>query len=117
MIYEIFVEDIPLEVLIGLHEAERNCSQILLCNISLTVSMDKDYDEISNTVNYYELTQMLQATASVTKFMLLESLADLLLDKIMSQDYVIAAKIKLSKPKIMSSLGAGICGICVERSK
>lgn len=117
MIYKVFVEEIPLNIKIGLFPEEREQTQTVFCSISLNVRPSIiGSDNIEDTVNYFELTKAIQAHATSVSYKLLEPLAHSLLNVISSFQYVESAKISLIKPKIMSALGAKSCGIEVERS-
>ena len=117
MNYKMFVEEIPLSINIGLFPEERQNRQTVLCSLEIgVVSNGGDLDEISNTVNYYELTKAIQDQATLAEFKLLEPLAELILDIISEFQHVATAKVTLVKPKIMSALGAKACGVEVERN-
>lgn len=115
MIYDMFVNEIPLKIKIGLTADERQNYQIVLCNIKLKVQHSgNDLDDIAETVNYYDLTLQLQQKAQTCNFKLLEPLAKELTEFTLKIPRVVAVSIELIKPEIMQKLGAKACGVKYE---
>lgn len=118
MTYDVFVNDIQLAVKIGLFPEERSKIQTLICDLKIKVKpVAHGFDDINNTVNYYALTEMIMQKASNTNFLLLEALADYLLNEILAFGPIVNCQITLKKPYIMQVLGAGGCGVIMERSQ
>lgn len=119
MKYRMFVKGIPLDINIGLFDSEREKKQTVLCDIELWVNFNSNsYDNVNDTVNYYEVTKnIIQKVNHIKEFILLESLANIILDEIGLFKNIVEAKIKLKKTNLEKKIGLGAkeCGVVVQR--
>ncbi len=94
------IKDLRLRTIIGFKEWERDKKQDIVINI--TVSTDAEAaatsDDISDSIDYKELTKKIIAGVEATDFNLLERLADFILGIVMEDALVKEVTVEIDKP-------------------
>ncbi len=94
------IKDLRLRTIIGFKEWERDKKQDIVINI--TVSTDAEAaaksDDISDSIDYKELTKKVISSVEATDFNLLERLAGFILDLVMEDALVKEATVEIDKP-------------------
>lgn len=112
---QIFIEDLPVNTLIGVYEHERHAPQALW--ISLRASIDSHAaarsDHVDDAVDYAAVADAIQDFAQQRDDRLLETFADALAAKLMKSFRLGWVKIRISKPAAVPAARA--VGIEIER--
>ncbi len=103
---------------IGVKDAERIKPQKLILDITLFIdilhnAMD---DAIENTVNYETVAKQIISITKITKFTLIESLAEHLATFCLTYKQVASVTIRIDKPSALTHL-AGSVGVEITRFK
>ena len=97
------ITDLRLNAVIGCNEWERECTQEIIVTIEMTFDPDAAItsDQLEETLDYRSVKKMILASVAETSFNLLESLTAHILDLIMQDSMVLAAKVTVDKPKAL----------------
>lgn len=113
----IFIEQLPLETIIGINPHERKKKQPILVDLELFIDAYKVAlsDDISVTVDYHSLVTKLSNFVAVQQYHLIETLAEKIAEYIL--DYFDIAKItvKVTKPKAL--VQTKWVGVTITREK
>ncbi|MBL4818238.1 MAG: dihydroneopterin aldolase [Deltaproteobacteria bacterium] len=116
----IYIRDLKITCVIGVHDHERHAPQELLLNIKLDCLelSARQTDNITDTVNYEALEATLIDTAEKSSFNLIERLAQVLLDACLNFDERIKeVEIRLEKPGCLKNArAAGVVLQCTRTS-
>ena len=112
----VFVRDLVLDCLIGVHRHERDGSQRVRINLDLTVfeSADPIEDRLSNVLCYEGLILKVRRLATSGHVNLVETLAERLAELCLSEPDVSIVKVRLEKLDVFSD--AASVGIEIRRS-
>ena len=116
-IRRVFVKDLVLDCLIGVHKHERDGSQRVRINLDLMVlesSIPID-DQLSNVLCYEALVVKVRQLATLGHVNLVETLAERLADLCLDQPNVQSVKVQIEKLDVFSD--ASSVGVEIERSK
>ncbi len=98
----IYINNLRLRTYIGINEWEQKEKQDLVINLSIECH---DHalkscltDQITDTVNYKDITKEIIQYVEANRFLLLERLVKEVLDIVLSYSLVAAAKVKAEKP-------------------
>ena len=100
-----------LAVRIGVHDFERSAAQRMWFDVDICVRLEDapaSSDDISSTLNYDFLREMIQKTVGTEHHELQETLCDALFNQLMSHPQIMAARVNTSKPDVYpdcSSIG------------
>lgn len=111
--YKIYIKDLILSALIGIHPHEKNERQKISINIELTTPDDKNNikDNIENVVSYEHIVNNIKTLIDIGHVGLLETLAEKISGICLNDERVIDAKIKIEKLEVFketSSVGIEI---------
>ena len=116
-IRRVFVKDLVLDCLIGVHKHERDGSQRVRINLDLMVlesSIPID-DQLSNVLCYEALVVQVRKLASSGHVNLVETLAERLANFCLDQLNVQSVKVQIEKLDVFSD--ASSVGVEIDRSK
>ena len=96
----IFIRDLRLQVLIGIHDFEQNKPQTVVVNVDLLLAEPtKGHgDSIANVLDYDFVHDGIVALAKGRHFNLQETLCEAILDHCMKPAQVIEARVSTEKP-------------------
>ena len=113
----VFVKDLVLDCLIGVHRHERDGSQRVRINLNLTVSEASIpiNDQLSNVLCYERLVVKVRQLATSEHVNLVETLAERLADLCLDQPNVQSVKVQVEKLDVFYD--ASSVGVEIDRSK
>lgn len=106
---QIFIEDLSLELFIGVFENEKKQKQRVIVNATLDVEPSNHWqkDNINDVVSYADIVEIIQDIAqSETHIELVETLANMIADECLKNDQVQSIDLKISKPDVMDNTSA-----------
>jgi len=115
-IRHVFVRDLTLLALIGIHDAEKIKPQRIVVNIDLSVqegSTGPLPDDISHVVSYEIIVKKCEAIVADGHVNLVETLAEKFADACLKDKRVVAARVRIEKPDIIPN--ARSVGVEIER--
>lgn len=114
---KIFIKDLTIACRIGTTEAERKEKQSVLINITLWVDAIKagETDDITQTVNYYDVYLKIIELGERGPFNLLERLAEEIALICLDLPKVKRAEVRVEKPKALKL--AASAGVEIDRIK
>jgi dihydroneopterin aldolase len=101
----------------GVHEAEREVGQRLNIDLDLFLDLSEAVgtDDIHKTINYEAVCRLVEKVAGEEEFLLLESLASEIGDRIMAKFNPVRAIVKVSKLSLPIAIRVG--SVSVEVTK
>lgn len=113
----VFVRDLVVKALIGIHDHEKKAPQKLIINVDLSVTDTgpNHADEISNVVCYEKVVNAIKAIVSSGHVNLVETLAENIASGILENPHVHGARIRIEKPDAF--VDAASVGIEIERAR
>ena len=109
----VFVRDLELDALIGVHTHERGTTQPIRVNIDLTVREDKLADDLASVVDYEQVVKKVRAIVDAGHTNLVETLAERIAQVSFEDPRVIAARVRIEKLKAIAD--AASVGVEIER--
>jgi dihydroneopterin aldolase len=111
----VFVRDLEIMALLGVHEQEKREAQRIIVNIDLSVSegLAELADDIGNVVSYEAVVRGIEAIVAQGHVHLVETLAERIAEVCLRDERVSAARVRIEKPDIIPN--AGSVGIEIER--
>ena len=111
----IFIRELRIEALIGVHPWERQIRQTLLLDLELGTDIRPAAasDQLADTLDYQAITRRIAELALASHFALLEALGELLAERIRAEFAVPWLRLRLSKPGALDA--AAMVGIVIER--
>lgn len=113
----VFVRDLELKALIGIHEREKHEPQRIVVNIDLSVvegAGPKD-DDISHVVSYEIVVKKVEAIIAEGHINLVETLCEKIAAACLRDKRVAAARVRVEKPDIIAN--ARSVGVEIERRR
>jgi 7,8-dihydroneopterin aldolase/epimerase/oxygenase len=112
---QVFVRDLVLNCLIGVHRHEQDGKQRVRVNLDLTVEDHADgvEDKLANVVSYEDIVLSLRALADAGHISLVETLAERIADLCLVDRRVHLAKVRVEKLDVFAD--AGSVGVEIER--
>ncbi|CAK7192139.1 Dihydroneopterin aldolase [Commensalibacter sp. Nvir] len=107
----IFIRDLTLNARIGVYDYEQQQLQRLQLNISVGVKDQKKIgkDDLSRTVSYEDIVNQVTKIVAQTHFHLVETLAETLVEAIMTDTRIIVIRIRIEKLDIIrEAKGVGV---------
>ena len=104
----IFVNDLILPCLIGIHAHEKKITQRLRININLRV-VDENcsiQDDIKNVINYETLIDGVRKLTNGKHINLVETLADDIMKMCLSDERVLSSKVSVEKLDVYEEVGS-----------
>ena len=111
------IERLHCHTIIGIHDWEKEKSRDLFINLEMEFDGDKaiSSDAIKDTIDYDEVTEMLQVEVAKSRFGLLEKLAAHLLKLLMRDTRIGRARIEIIKPNALKN--AQSVSVILERTR
>jgi len=97
------IKNLKLRIIIGINPEERIHKQDVLINITAEFDDSKaiQTEDISDTLNYRNLTKSVIEVVEKSEFYLLETLVDKVLNLVMSDDMTIRATVEIDKISVL----------------
>ena len=113
----VFVRDLTLLALIGIHDAEKIKPQRIVVNIDLSVQEADGPmpDDISHVVSYEIIVKKCEAIVAEGHVNLVETLAEKFAETCLKDKRVAAARVRIEKPDIIPN--ARSVGVEIERAR
>jgi len=113
----VFVRDLTMLALIGIHDAEKIKPQRIVVNIDLSVQETQTPmpDDISHVVSYEIVVKKCEAIVAEGHVNLVETLADKFAEACLKDKRVLAARVRIEKPDIIPN--AKSVGVEIERQR
>jgi len=113
----IFIHDLLLETIIGVHPWERDLPRTLRLNLELGADIYSAAatDRLEDTLDYQVVAQRISDFAAASDFQLVETLAERIADLLLQEFTVPWLRLTLHKPGAPS--GAKEAGVVIERSR
>lgn len=113
----IYIHNIKAECIIGVWDWERRIKQAVFVNLDLGTDISKaaKSDELSDTLDYKSITKQVKAFIEESSYQLVETLAENIAQKIISDFGVTWVRVKLNKRGALRD--ARDVGVIIERSK
>ena len=94
------ITNLKLRTIIGVNEWERDLKQDVVINISLTYDAAKasKSDNLKDTIDYKAITKKIIKMVEASNFLLLEKLADIILQIVLDDPRVKEATVRVDKP-------------------
>ncbi len=110
MIVTARITNLRARTVIGVYEWEKKINQDILINAAIDYDASKavETDNINDTMDYCELANEIVEEVEKTKFELLESLVNLVLDIIMKRDNVICAEVRMDKEAALRNIAESV---------
>ena len=109
----ILINDLALNMSIGIHEHEKTAHQRVLVNIELSVSYEKTA-HIDDVVSYESIVLGVQSLANARHFNLVEEFAEEIAVLCLKNKRTTHAMVSIEKPDIFKNVGS--VGIRIERN-
>ena len=111
----VFVKDLEIIALLGVHEQERIKPQRIIVNIDLSVAEGPGAieDDIRNVVSYEVVVRKVEKIVAEGHVNLVETLAERIAAACLADGRVLAARVRIEKPDIIPN--ARSVGVEVER--
>ena len=116
----VFIENLQVDGIIGLHGWERQVRQTLLLDIELAVEAGKTQEDIRRTVDYEAVAGRAAEFVIGGEYRLLETLASDLAATLEKEFKVAWLRLRIRKPGALTQtagVSGGVAGVIVERGK
>ena len=112
----VFIEDLRIDTIIGIYDWEREIKQTIALDIEMQADNRKPAatENIEDALNYKAVAKSLIAFTEKSQFQLVETLAERLVEIILSDFNVPWCRLKLSK--LGAVTGSRSVGVIIERS-
>ncbi len=111
----VFVRDLMLEAIIGVHRHEKRKRQPIRINVDLTVSEQENAtgDRLAEVVDYEAVVQGIRALVASGHVNLVETLAERIAAQCLADKRVLAVRVRVEKLAALPD--AGSVGVEIER--
>jgi dihydroneopterin aldolase len=111
----VFVRDLEIIALLGVHQHEKAKAQRIIVNIDLSVreGASSIEDDIRNVVSYEVVVRRVERIVAQGHVHLVETLAERIAEACLSDERVMAARIRIEKPDVIPN--ARSVGVEIER--
>ncbi|WP_394176875.1 dihydroneopterin aldolase [Thalassotalea litorea] len=111
----IFIEGLKVNTTIGYYEWEKNIKQRLVFDIQLAtdIRIAAENDELAKTIDYAEVSELVDRFCQENPVDLLETLGQRLVDALQRKYAIAWVRIKIAKPTAVEQADA--VGIIIER--
>ena len=115
MTNHIFLHGINLKTKIGVSDAERSASQILIIDIDIELNKNTKFenDNLNETIDYAEIEHLIKNIGDLHHYKLLESLGEEIATEIKKKFNVNKILLKINKKKILPD--TDLVGVILER--
>lgn len=113
----VFIEDLRIETIIGIYDWEREVKQIIALDIEMAADNTKpaSTENIEDALNYKAVSKRMIAFTEESKFQLVETLAERLVEIILNEFDVSWCRLKLRKMGAVT--GSKAVGVIIERGQ
>lgn len=113
----VFVRDLEIMTIIGVHSYEKRARQKILVSVDLTVSEQGPAlsDRLEDVLDYGEVARRIEEICAAGHVNLLETLAERVAEFCLRDARVLAVRIRIEKPDVIAN--ARSVGIEIERLK
>jgi dihydroneopterin aldolase len=113
----VFIKDLRIETIIGVHPWERQMTQVVLLDLDLGTDVARAArdDDVADALDYEVVAKRVTAFVQEGKFQLIETLADRTAAMLIAEFGVMWLRVTVYKPGALS--GAKSVGIRVERTR
>ena len=113
----VFIEDLRIETIIGIYDWERKVKQTISLDIEMAADNTKPAasENIDDALNYKAVAKRMITYTEESKFQLVETLAERLIEIIMTDFNVPWCRLKLSK--LGAVTGSRSVGVIIERGQ
>lgn len=113
----IFIDDLEVHCVIGVHDWERSARQKLLISLELITDLKPagDSDDLARTIDYSRVATDIEALAASGRFQLIEALAESIAAHLLTQFSLPTVRVAVRKPAALTRAAA--VGVRIERSR
>ncbi|VAW44403.1 hypothetical protein MNBD_GAMMA03-911 [hydrothermal vent metagenome] len=112
----IFIEELAVEAIIGVYQYERDAKQPVLINIEM--QYDSSHagasDNLNHALDYHKITKDIHSFVSESSFNLIETLAEAIAQRILTNQSVTKVRLSVAKPQALNNVKN--VGIRITRS-
>lgn len=114
---KVFIKGLKTSGVIGVFDWEREVRQSLYIDVTMSTDITKAAltDDLSHTLNYKAITDMIRDFVANTQFQLIETLAEKLAERIQFDFHVVWLQLTVHKPGAIAD--ADDVGISIERGE
>ena len=111
----VFVRDLEIKAMLGIHEHEKLSAQRVIINIDLSVKERGEplEDDISNVVSYEKVVDLIKEIVGTGHVHLVETLAEMIAARCLENDWITGVRVRVEKPDIIAE--ARSVGVEIER--
>ncbi len=111
----VFVRDLEVWATVGVHAHEKRAPQRLVMSVDLTVheATSPLHDRLENVVCYEQVVRHIQKICRAGHVNLIETLAEKIAEKCLTDPRVLAVRIRIEKPDILAECAS--VGVEIER--
>ena len=113
----IFIRNLAIETIIGIHRAERTTPQTVLVSLELETETTTAaaYDDIDNALDYDVLAQRVSEFVSQSEFQLIETLIESIAALVLDDSRVAQVSVEVQKPEAIAN--AETVGVRIQRRR
>lgn len=114
----IFVNDLEVMMFIGVFDNEKHKKQLVNISMEVNVIANQHWqeDDVKNVVSYADIVNAaLEIAEQENHIDLIETYAEMIIERCFQNHMVLGMKVKLSKPGIIDNVGS--VGAIIERTK
>lgn len=113
----VFIEDLRVEATIGVYAWERKIKQTLAFNLEMATDIRPaaEADDLDLALNYKAVAETVQSFVEDSEFLLVETLAEKVAERVMSEFDVPWISLTLHKPSAVA--GSRSVGVKIERGE
>lgn len=111
----VFVRDLEIEAMLGIHAQEMVKPQRIVVNIDLSVREGSGDDDISHVVSYEIVVKKVEAIIAGGHINLVETLCEKIAQSCLADKRVMAARVRVEKPDVIPN--ARSVGVEIERTR
>ena len=111
----VFVKNLELEAVVGIHEHEKRSPQRLIISVDLNVAEDSQAheDQLDKVVCYESIVGHIRSICGAGHVNLIETLAERIAESCLKDKRILAVRVRIEKPDIMQDCAS--VGIEIER--
>jgi len=113
----IFISDLRIETIIGIYDHERETPQAVVLDLDLAADIGKAAasESIEDALNYHALSLRLEEFLAGSRFLLIETMAEKVVELIQREFGVSWVRLRLHKPDALP--GSTNVGVVIERGQ
>jgi len=113
----VFINQLKLDTIIGIHDWERKTQQPIVLDIEIgcSIGLAANSDQIKDCIDYFSVCERMKTLANSHQYQLVESLIEEISRIILHEFGAQWVRVKLSKPNAVSE-ASGV-GVIIERHR